>query len=269
LLAAMLLIESGGDEAARSPSGAAGLMQLMPETARRIAKARGLDAPTDEAIFDPELNLDFGAWYLARQLERFEDPRLAVAAYNAGPARVVAHVERGQRLPDESRRYADQVIALWSERSEATSPTLTGLFERTRAQLRGRMKAPVDLSAVRLGFGENAHPIRKVPFEHQGIDVPQAEGTSVQAALRGVVRSVDAKGTADARGRYIVLQHGRLETRYYHLAAVRVAVGQQVEAGEVIGEVGNSGVSTGPHLHFEVREMGTPVDPGLYYDLGR
>ena len=140
------------------------------------------------------------------------------------------------------------------------------------AEVGGAFKNIVALAAgvaAGLGFGENTHPVRKAPFEHQGIDVPQAEGTSVQAALGGVVRSVDAKGTADARGRYIVLQHGRLETRYYHLAAVRVAVGQQVEAGEVIGEVGNSGVSTGPHLHFEVREMGTPVDPGLYYDLGR
>ncbi len=264
LLASMLLIESGGDPEAESPAGASGLMQIMPATARRIAEVRGIDAPGPKQLVDPELNVDLGAWYLARQLERFGEPHLAVAAYNAGPKRAQAHVEQGDPLPEESRRYADQVMALWSERTEPTSPTLSGLLMRTRERLRGRMKAPVALDDVRLGFGPNPHPIQKERYDHQGIDVRHPLGTAVHAPLSGVVRSVDAAGT-DARGRYVVLQHGRVQTRYYHLDAVRVHVGQRVEAGERIGSVGNTGVSTGPHLHFEVREMGEPVDPALYY----
>lgn len=263
LVAAMMLIESGGDPDAESPAGAAGLMQIMPQTARRIAEARGLDAP-DASIYDPELNVDFGAWYLAQQLDRFGELRLAVTAYNAGPEQVQAHVDRHRPLPDESVRYAEQVMALWSERKQPTSPTLSRLLERTRARLREQMKAPVALDDVRLGFGPRTHPIRKEPYDHQGIDVRHALGTAVHAPLPGVVRSVDAAGT-DARGRYVVLQHGRVQTRYYHLDAVDVEVGQCVKAGERIGAVGNTGVSTGPHLHFEVREMGRPVDPAVYY----
>jgi murein DD-endopeptidase MepM/ murein hydrolase activator NlpD len=95
---------------------------------------------------------------------------------------------------------------------------------------------------------------------HTGIDYPVAEGTPVGAAGRGTV--VFAGWNSGGYGNLIVIKH-RLgwETWYAHLAAITVAVGQYVDGRTTIGSVGSTGRSTGPHLHFESRYFGTPVDP--------
>lgn len=126
LLAIITLVESRGIPSARSPRGAMGLMQIMPRTATRIAEARGLDGFSVESLSNPTVNLDFGAWYLARQLEQFGTVELAVAAYNGGPKRVRAMLAGKARLSRETARYRDLVQSLWQERDEATSET----FER-------------------------------------------------------------------------------------------------------------------------------------------
>jgi soluble lytic murein transglycosylase-like protein len=96
----------------------------MPSTAAEIARARGLPTPAAARLDEPDYNLDMGAWYIARQLERFGELPLALAAYNAGPARVAAY-RRGQApLPAETRRYQATITALWRERWLPWSPTL-------------------------------------------------------------------------------------------------------------------------------------------------
>lgn len=99
LLAAMVLVESGGDPKATSPRGATGLMQVMPDTASYIASARKLPALTQNGLLDAQKNLDFGAWYLKEQLNHFKFPELAVAAYNAGPDRIGAYLNQQTPLP--------------------------------------------------------------------------------------------------------------------------------------------------------------------------
>lgn len=132
LLAVMTFVESRGNPWAVSRAGALGLMQVMPSTAAEIARARGMEPPTPERLADPAYNVDLAAWYLARQLERFDtdDPvqrvGRAAAAYNAGPHRFAEHLERGRPLPAETRRYRSLVTALWSERHDPVSQTLTG-----------------------------------------------------------------------------------------------------------------------------------------------
>lgn len=123
LVAILVLVESGGDPQARSPIGARGLMQVMPQTAARIASERGLEHHTEDKLDDPAYNLDLGAWFLARQLEEFGGDRpsdeaiaLAAAAYNAGPARLRAALRGDAELSDETKRYRSTVAALWSER---------------------------------------------------------------------------------------------------------------------------------------------------------
>ena len=95
---------------------------------------------------------------------------------------------------------------------------------------------------------------------HTGIDYPVAEGTPVGGAGRGTV--VFAGWNSGGYGNLIVIKH-RLgwETWYAHLSAITVAVGQAVDGRTTIGSVGSTGRSTGPHLHFESRYLGTPVDP--------
>jgi beta-lactamase regulating signal transducer with metallopeptidase domain len=131
LLAIVVLVESRGDPQARSPIGARGLMQVMPQTAAAIAAERGLEHSDDE-LDDPTYNLDLGAWYLARQLEEFGTDRpteeaidLAAAAYNAGPNRVRKALRGEAELSDETQRYRSIVAALWSERQLPESSLMT------------------------------------------------------------------------------------------------------------------------------------------------
>ena len=94
---------------------------------------------------------------------------------------------------------------------------------------------------------------------HAGIDIPLAEGTGIRAAAGG---SVAIAGWVGGYGNYICIQHsGGLSTCYGHLSSIGVSVGQSVSQGSVIGASGNTGNSTGPHLHFETRVGGNPVDP--------
>lgn len=101
LLAALASVESAWNPGAVSSAGAIGLTQLMPGTAREL----GIDP------WDPALNLLGGARYLRRQLGRFDDLALGLAAYNAGPARVEALLQRGTPLPAETVQYVERVVA--------------------------------------------------------------------------------------------------------------------------------------------------------------
>jgi peptidoglycan DL-endopeptidase CwlO len=94
---------------------------------------------------------------------------------------------------------------------------------------------------------------------HAGIDIPLPEGTGLRAAASGTVAIA---GWVGGYGNYTCIQHGgSLSTCYGHQSSISVSVGQQVSQGQVIGYSGNTGHSTGPHLHFEVRINGSPVDP--------
>jgi soluble lytic murein transglycosylase-like protein len=121
LLAAVTLVESGGDPNAKSPTGALGLMQIMPDTGKKIAAARSLPDHSEARMRDPVYNVDLGAWYLAQQLHAFADAdpertvALAAAAYNAGPDAVRAYLAGGSPLPDETTRYQAKVTALWKQ----------------------------------------------------------------------------------------------------------------------------------------------------------
>ncbi len=123
LLAVVTLVESGGDPDATSPMGAVGLMQMMPATASSLAAERGLADVSTATLRDPDVNLDFGAFYLAAQLREFgagQEPEraveLAAAAYNGGERAVRAYLTEGKPLSDETMAYKDRVVALWRER---------------------------------------------------------------------------------------------------------------------------------------------------------
>ena len=102
---------------------------------------------------------------------------------------------------------------------------------------------------------------------HAGTDFAGPIGTPIYATADGVVTSA---GWSSGYGRLIKIQHEfGIETRYAHLNSMRVSVGQRVSRGERIGDMGNSGRSTGPHLHYEVRVGGTPVNPMIYIRAGQ
>jgi soluble lytic murein transglycosylase len=113
LLAAVIYRESKFDSDARSASGAIGLMQLLPETAQGIAVHTGGRRFVVRDLYDPEINVRYGAFYLRRLLGKYEDERLALAAYNAGQRNVDEWLaaDRGIVFP-ETREYVDDVLEL-------------------------------------------------------------------------------------------------------------------------------------------------------------
>ncbi len=114
------------------------------------------------------------------------------------------------------------------------------------------------------GFGARVDPIGGARGYHSGVDIAAREGTPVVAARAG---TVERAGPAGTYGNLIVLRHADgSETRYAHLSAIAVRPGDTVAAGAPIGAVGSTGRSTGPHLHFEVRRNGRPMDPWAVLD---
>lgn len=111
------------------------------------------------------------------------------------------------------------------------------------------------------GFGMRYHPILKRMRRHDGYDLAKPWGSPVYAAKSGVVAEA---GWSEGYGQLIVLRHtDGWTTRYGHLSKILVKVGQKVQRGTLIGKVGSTGISTGPHLHFEVRNKdGKAVSPG-------
>lgn len=111
-------------------------------------------------------------------------------------------------------------------------------------------------------FGTRKHPVRKVRRHHDGIDLAAPIGAPIRAIAQGRVMFADPHG---GYGKYIVVQHDDGFTSHYgHCDKLEVVPGQRVVAGEIIGTVGSSGVSTGPHLHFEIRRNGEPHHPETY-----
>jgi len=109
------------------------------------------------------------------------------------------------------------------------------------------------------GYGLRMDPIQGKEVNHPGFDLAATSGTPVAAAAGGTV--VHA-GPASTYGNLVTVRHENgFETRYAHLSAVEVNVGDPVQAGQEIGKVGSTGHSTGPHLHFEIRQDGKAIDP--------
>jgi len=119
-------------------------------------------------------------------------------------------------------------------------------------------KAPV-AGPVSSGFGTRVHPILGEVRMHTGIDYAVGTGYPIKAAGGGIVVWAGPRG---GYGNAVIIDHRNgLATLYAHQSRVNAVVGQKVSAGQVIGFVGQTGMATGPHLHFEVRELGAPVDP--------
>jgi len=105
------------------------------------------------------------------------------------------------------------------------------------------------------------HKARKPPSNTPGTDYPKKIGTKVKAITSGVVAYANRVGAGSA-GKNVTIKHGRgFYSQYMHLSDVDVKVGERVNAGDVIGAVGSTGASTGPHLHLAVRYLGLLVDP--------
>lgn len=121
-----------------------------------------------------------------------------------------------------------------------------------------------DLKRVASGFGYRIDPIYKTPRFHAGLDFTAPQGTPIYATANGVAKI--AGNTGNGYGNYVVINHGYgYETVYGHMLKVKVHAGERIKRGEVIGYVGSTGKSTGPHCHYEVHKNGQRIDPVYFF----
>ena len=120
-----------------------------------------------------------------------------------------------------------------------------------------------DLTRIASGYGFRIHPIYGIPKMHNGMDFTATQGTPIYATGDGVVKEA---GFGNGFGNHIIINHGYgYETLYGHMVRFKVRNRQRVKRGEVIGWVGSTGASTGPHCHYEVHINGRPVDPVYFF----
>lgn len=120
-----------------------------------------------------------------------------------------------------------------------------------------------ELTRIASGFGMRIHPIYGIAKMHNGLDFTAPQGTPIYATGDG---TVTAAGGGTGTGNHVIINHGYgYETEYMHLVRIKARDGQRVKRGEVIGWVGNTGASTGPHCHYEVHINGRRVDPVYFF----
>jgi murein DD-endopeptidase MepM/ murein hydrolase activator NlpD len=163
--------------------------------------------------------------------------------------------------------FVEPGAARYADRSSAAGKAAIVEFSATRppspgaARGAGGVPAGLPLASARLtsGFGWRVHPLSGGWRAHSGVDLAAPYGSPIVATAGGVVGSA---GWSGGYGLLVAVSHGDgVQTRYGHLSRLAVAPGQQVTAGQVIGYVGSTGDSTGPHVHYEVRIGGRAVDP--------
>ncbi|GAC1482970.1 MAG: peptidoglycan DD-metalloendopeptidase family protein [Candidatus Dormibacteria bacterium] len=186
---------------------------------------------------------------------------------------------RGQRAAAEQEvagieaRFAQELSQMEAQRETLQSQIAAVLGESLRARSSGKWRWPVD-GMITQGFGCTSYPFE--PYDpscatrhfHSGIDIANDTGTTVHASDGGIVHNFTmycSWGGLCGYGHYVIVVHaGGFTTLYGHLSGYAIADGTQIDKDTVIGYVGSTGASTGPHLHFEIDLSGMPVDPLAY-----
>ncbi len=164
-------------------------------------------------------------------------------------------VKTGRILGAEFVNDGHRYTAVWNENGgRGDYYTAEG-----KSLKRGFLRSPLEFSRVTSGMGMRMHPIYGTMRAHKGVDYGAPIGTRVRSTADGTVEFAGRQG---GYGNFIVLRHaGGITTAYGHLSRIDVRQGQRIHQGDTIGAVGNTGSSTGPHLHYEFRVAGEHKDP--------
>jgi murein DD-endopeptidase MepM/ murein hydrolase activator NlpD len=258
----------GSDRSAYEPTA---LPHIMRPTAM-LADAADSGLPMQTRLTSLSLSLDRVERDQATRVEGIVKPALAAAG-------------RLRRAFDEAGLPVERYIAKPKARTAVGGPFVPadmkaggGAFDR---ELVAAQNAVATLDGLRRAlpsvplrkpfggelqitsnFGYRTDPFLGRPALHSGVDLREEYGRAVHVTAAG---TVIAAGPAGGYGNMVEVDHGGgLSTRYGHLSAIDVAVGQPVAAGAIVGRVGSTGRSTGPHLHYEVRTDGEAVDPSRF-----
>ena len=164
------------------------------------------------------------------------------------------------QVPKDAMSFERQLHRIEITRAQITRLTRTLGAVPVRKPIDGEL----DLQS---GFGVRVDPFLGTPALHTGLDLHGETGDAVRATADG---TVTAAGRSGGYGRVVDVDHGNgLSTRYGHLSSIGVRVGQSVKTGQIIGKVGSTGRSTGPHLHYETRLKGEAIDPQKFLRAGQ
>lgn len=154
-----------------------------------------------------------------------------------------------------------QLFAQWKSLDQVESgTTVIGTSPAVQISIPSRM--PLEGAALTSDYGMRTHPVLGGRRAHSGVDLAAPTGTPIYATADGIVSRADR---FSSYGLYVSIEHGaNLQTRFAHMSRIAVAQGDRIRKGDVIGYVGSTGRSTGPHLHYEVRIGGEAVNPIPY-----
>jgi murein DD-endopeptidase MepM/ murein hydrolase activator NlpD len=187
-----------------------------------------------------------------------ELPAPAVPVRSAAGAKGGPYVPARSISPEQMTAMLQSLDEVADQRADLFTMLESRLMEKRLAMLLIPSSRPADVP-MGSGFGFRIDPFTGQSALHTGLDYPADVGTPVMSAAGGVVIYTDQNA---AYGNTVEIDHGRgLKTRYAHNSRILVKTGDLVKRGQVIAEVGNTGRSTGPHLHFEVLVDGVPQDP--------
>ena len=175
-------------------------------------------------------------------------------------SRLLATITRERNLQEQRLQELDEDSSDIQRTLEAetTRRRSSPAAFRSLPRWTGKMAKPAN-GPITSGFGYRHHPVLRYRRLHTGVDIGAPSGSGVYAASDGEVFFASWRG---GYGRCIIVLHGDdVSTLYGHLSKIYITAGQRVRRGQLIGAVGSTGLSTGPHLHFEVRRNGAPVNP--------
>ncbi|HWK40688.1 MAG TPA: M23 family metallopeptidase [Croceibacterium sp.] len=181
----------------------------------------------------------------------------AMANETAAATQITGAIDAANASTASGDREFQELFASWKSMDQ------TGVITSSPV---GRVSVPTGMpvqdSTLTSNFGMRTHPVLGGRRGHNGVDLAQPTGTPVYATADGLVSKAER---FSSYGNYIQIEHGgELQTRYAHLSGYAVTAGEQVRKGQLIGYVGSTGRSTGPHLHYEIRVAGEAVDPTPY-----
>ncbi|MGQ0805533.1 MAG: peptidoglycan DD-metalloendopeptidase family protein [Actinomycetota bacterium] len=214
-------------------------------------------------------DVDAAQELLEEQQKAAEEARAVAEAQRREVEQLRAEHEPARAAAEAEESAESQVLSTISAQKDTWEAQLAALQAEQAALAggvsRGSGNGPLDWpcdGGVVSGFGYRVHPISGTRRLHQGVDINCSYGQPIYAAGSGIVLEAGSRG---GYGNAVLIDHGDgLATLYAHQSQLAVSPGQQVTTGEVVGYVGSTGYSTGPHLHWEVWVNGTPVDPMGY-----
>ncbi len=199
-----------------------------------------------------------GVYYLLQTLQQKDSIILEAYDNDEGELTIITPQTVGDKLDNIAK-----VLEYNAERLKNVIQNITANDSRLRHYPAIQPVAKKDLDRISSGFSYRIHPVYGINKFHYGMDFVAPQGSAIYATADG---TVEIAGNYLSYGNYIKINHGYdYETAYGHLNSVGVRVGQKVVRGQVIGTVGNTGISTGDHLHYEVIYQGKAVNPINYF----